>query len=323
MFCEKCGRKLPDNSTFCPYCGMKTRLVSRAPAQKKKSRVLPVILISAGAILILAVAVGLFLLKDRFFPEGGKPDPEVAEDSREEREEDSKSGKSKSRETLSGKEDSETEEQDTASGGENDPASEEDPEESLPPETDSTEEAEPAESTSETQDEYIPSESEQSSDPADSSEAEPVETKPVDPVIAKELANDPNTEYMYLDMDDDGSGWFTVYYLVRNTSTGTFDCKNIRGKTVATPAYENAKDLVDHAFRDPEGVYLPLQGRRAAILWLSPYGLCAYTHTREEYLNGNSANLKYMLNEAEIERTFQEWGLDTDVTPIPKSFREN
>jgi uncharacterized Zn finger protein (UPF0148 family) len=33
MFCHKCGSPLPDESVFCPDCGVNTKTVSAVPSQ--------------------------------------------------------------------------------------------------------------------------------------------------------------------------------------------------------------------------------------------------------------------------------------------------
>ncbi len=56
------------------------------------------------------------------------------------------------------------------------------------------------------------------------------------------------------------------------------------------------------------------------IVWDSPYGLCAYDHRKSEYA-GSAEDLRYMLNEAEIEALCRSLGLNMYL--VPKSERQN
>lgn len=62
MFCVKCGKQIPDNSEFCPYCGQQTKASSIA---KGKSG-FPKWIISVIAVLVIAIAVGtVFIIKNK------------------------------------------------------------------------------------------------------------------------------------------------------------------------------------------------------------------------------------------------------------------
>ncbi len=52
MFCQKCGKEIPDQSTFCNHCGNKSTDNAEKSQKKSRSSVLPWVLV-----LILATAV--------------------------------------------------------------------------------------------------------------------------------------------------------------------------------------------------------------------------------------------------------------------------
>ena len=89
MFCSKCGKQIPDNTKFCPYCGAQNQMY-RPPAQnpyggagqpspgrpspspKKKSR-LPLIL--GLIVLFLVFFIAAFILFGVFSGNGGSEQP--------------------------------------------------------------------------------------------------------------------------------------------------------------------------------------------------------------------------------------------------------
>jgi len=68
MFCENCGKELPDNSKFCSGCGAKTEEPAAQPAEPKKrgSRVMLFRIIAAVLIVALGASagVGYFMNRD-------------------------------------------------------------------------------------------------------------------------------------------------------------------------------------------------------------------------------------------------------------------
>ena len=60
MKCFRCGSAIPENVRCCPECGALQKPII-TPAPKKKKRVLPVVLVTIAA----AVIVGSWLYHDR------------------------------------------------------------------------------------------------------------------------------------------------------------------------------------------------------------------------------------------------------------------
>ncbi len=66
MFCKNCGKQLPEESSFCPYCMTKfTKETPVEPIQKKKTINKKAIIIAAVAVLLVValLVVGLFIPK--------------------------------------------------------------------------------------------------------------------------------------------------------------------------------------------------------------------------------------------------------------------
>ena len=84
----------------------------------------------------------------------------------------------------------------------------------------------------------------------------------------------------------------------------------------------NAKEIADSVFTDDMRTWADAlsSGGRFLVIWNSPYGICAYTHTRDEYADGPDG-LGYMLNEDAILDMCRSIGLDRAL--IPESSREN
>lgn len=63
MFCKNCGKELPDESSFCPYCMTKfTKEIPVQPIQKKKTFNKKIIIIAVAIIVVIALTVsGIFI----------------------------------------------------------------------------------------------------------------------------------------------------------------------------------------------------------------------------------------------------------------------
>lgn len=77
MFCKNCGRQLPDESSFCPYCMTKfTKETPVEPIKSQKSFNKKPVIIAIAVVLVITLAVsGIFIAQK--FPKDEIPDTSV------------------------------------------------------------------------------------------------------------------------------------------------------------------------------------------------------------------------------------------------------
>lgn len=62
MYCQYCGKSIPDDSSFCPYCGMSFSADTNEQTNQSPKRRL-VIIILILVIAILALVIGIIFIK--------------------------------------------------------------------------------------------------------------------------------------------------------------------------------------------------------------------------------------------------------------------
>ena len=56
MFCQKCGREIPDDAAICPYCGLSINEKSEGRKNKKsKWWIIPIVIVAVAAILCVII----------------------------------------------------------------------------------------------------------------------------------------------------------------------------------------------------------------------------------------------------------------------------
>ena len=60
MFCNKCGKQIPDNSTFCNYCGKKLEIIydnnnSSASKSSIKQKFANIVIFAIGFITMVVI----------------------------------------------------------------------------------------------------------------------------------------------------------------------------------------------------------------------------------------------------------------------------
>ena len=141
------------------------------------------------------------------------------------------------------------------------------------------------------------------------------------------------SEYLWLDIDEASAKIIRGGYLIPAQGGYRTQIFSFNGTECTLPPGEdenhtgyflhgsNAKDIIDRIFTEgTKAVYAT--GGRAAVIWNSPYGICAYTHAESEYAGTDLGALQYMLNEQEIETLFASYGLNEKL-PVPSSARQN
>lgn len=156
------------------------------------------------------------------------------------------------------------------------------------------------------------------------------------------VQNDPSegADYLYVSWDRSGAEY---YYLKPDTANGVYHVYDVQGAYVKSVVYDNAKQLIDCSNLDPGNSQraLPVKanarGAYATIVWMSPYGLCAYSHSEREYqplyggtdtagnpiwLPADTGALKYILNETKVDALIDYIGIRESGVTVPCSARE-
>lgn len=137
------------------------------------------------------------------------------------------------------------------------------------------------------------------------------------------------SDYLYVSYSSYEQGAQDLYYLVPDEGKTIYQCYDINGKLCYNIAYDNAKDIVDQALGECDG--LPSSGERCAVVWNSPYGLCAYDHYYRDYYpfymeNENGDFVEVPKDLAELEYTFDESDIknliDNLKLTVPNSGKE-
>ena len=67
MFCKNCGKELPEESSFCPYCMTKfTKETPVEPISNKKSFNKKPVIIAVAVIVAIALAVSGIFIAQKF-----------------------------------------------------------------------------------------------------------------------------------------------------------------------------------------------------------------------------------------------------------------
>ena len=180
-------------------------------------------------------------------------------------------------------------------------------------------------------------ESETSSEEASSADAwDPWGDSGVEIPEEKVLQMSESSDYLWLNIDVETGRLLTLGYLgswdyngsytaVYHYHDGTLTLSNIYvdenygGSAELIMNGHTAKELVDHAFSMESAVFT--SGGRLCVVWDSPNGLCAYDHKAADYTGGNVADLRYTLNEDEIEEMLRSISGGASLR-IPRSERQ-
>lgn len=125
------------------------------------------------------------------------------------------------------------------------------------------------------------------------------------------------SDYLCIDQNE-ATGQILLYFYLCPGSSGMYDSISCDNEYLECGPSGNAKELVDRSLSGDLGV-LPGYGDKKTIVWNSPYGICAYSRSKSQYLNGT--NGEYMLNEDEIYQMLNTMGAPVEM--VPNSQREN
>ncbi len=117
------------------------------------------------------------------------------------------------------------------------------------------------------------------------------------------------SDYLYVSYNSYEQGVQDLYYLVPDEGKTIYQCYDINGNLCYNIGYCSAKDIVDQTLGEGNG--LPSSGEWCAIVWNSPYGLCAYDHYYRDYYpvyteNENGDFVEIPKDFAELKYTFDE-----------------
>ncbi len=143
-----------------------------------------------------------------------------------------------------------------------------------------------------------------------------------------------NADYLIVNIDEETGKVIRIGYTTGTMYGGYYaSCFWYHGDTLTFPylyvaesgpypEYQiggtNAKEIVDNFFTYGNEEFA--SGGRTMVVWDSPYGLCAYDHSRSEY-GGDTADLGYTFSTEDFEGLCRSIGLD--MSYIPKSERQN
>ena len=119
------------------------------------------------------------------------------------------------------------------------------------------------------------------------------------------------SDYLCIDQNE-ATGQILLYFYLCPGSSGMYDSISCDNDYLACGTSGNAKELVDRSLSGDLGV-LPGYGDKKTIVWNSPYGICAYSRSQSEYLNG--INGDYMLNEDQIYQMLNTMGVPIEMVP--------
>lgn len=119
------------------------------------------------------------------------------------------------------------------------------------------------------------------------------------------------SDYLCIDQNE-ATGQILLYFYLCPGSSGMYDSISCDNDYLACGTSGNAKELVDRSLSGDLGV-LPGYGDKKTIVWNSPYGICAYSRSQSEYLNG--INGDYMLNEDQIYKMLNTMGVPIEMVP--------
>lgn len=119
------------------------------------------------------------------------------------------------------------------------------------------------------------------------------------------------SDYLCIDQNE-ATGQILLYFYLCPGSSGMYDSISCDNEYLSSGLYMNAKELVDTSLSGDAGA-LPGQGNKKIIVWNSPYGICAYSRSQSEYLNGT--NGEYMLNEDEIYQMLNTMAVPIEMVP--------
>lgn len=119
------------------------------------------------------------------------------------------------------------------------------------------------------------------------------------------------SDYLCIDQNE-ATGQILLYFYLCPGSSGMYDSISCDNEYLACGTSGNAKELVDRSLSGDLGV-LPGYGDKKTIVWNSPYGICAYSRSQSQYLNGTNGD--YMLNEGEIYQMLNTMGVPIEMVP--------
>lgn len=119
------------------------------------------------------------------------------------------------------------------------------------------------------------------------------------------------SDYLCIDQNE-ATGQILLYFYLCPGSSGMYDSISCDNEYLECGPSGNAKELVDRSLSGDLGV-LPGYGDKKTIVWNSPYGICAYSRSKSQYLNGT--NGEYMLNEDEIYQMLNTMGAPVEMVP--------
>lgn len=119
------------------------------------------------------------------------------------------------------------------------------------------------------------------------------------------------SDYLCIDQNE-ATGQILLYFYLCPGSSGMYDSISCDNEYLACGTSGNAKELVDRSLSGDLGV-LPGYGDKKTIVWNSPYGICAYSRSLSQYLNGTNGD--YMLNEGEIYQMLNTMGVPIEMVP--------
>ena len=125
------------------------------------------------------------------------------------------------------------------------------------------------------------------------------------------------SDYLCIDQNE-ATGQILLYFYLCPGSNGMYNSIACDNEYLECGPSGNAKELVDRSLSGELGV-LPGYGNKKTIVWNSPYGICAYSRSKSQYLNGTNGD--YMLNESEIYQMLNTMGVPIEM--VPNSQREN
>lgn len=119
------------------------------------------------------------------------------------------------------------------------------------------------------------------------------------------------SDYLCIDQNE-ATGQILLYFYLCPGSNGMYNSIACDNEYLECGPSGNAKELVDRSLSGELGV-LPGYGDKKTIVWNSPYGICAYSRSQSQYLNGTNGD--YMLNEGEIYQMLNTMGVSIEMVP--------
>ena len=84
-------------------------------------------------------------------------------------------------------------------------------------------------------------------------------------------------------------------------------------RLVIKKIYDQTKIKYKYYLIAIDGEVVVYYGDKKTIVWNSPYGICAYSRSQSQYLNGTNGD--YMLNEGEIYQMLNTMGVPIEMVP--------